>query len=72
MDPVAEGTLLEEDEGGPMDDPEDRCWYCGGEGWGIIGTDWDADDPINGPYDGAVEKCPCCKGSGRAKDCTFW
>lgn len=48
------------------------CHYCGGEGWGIIGVDWDTDDAINGPYDGEVEKCPCCHGSGLAKDCTFW
>ena len=48
------------------------CWYCGGEGYGIVGLDWDTDDAINGPYDGEVERCPCCKGSGDAKDCTFW
>lgn len=48
------------------------CHYCGGEGWGIIGTDWDCDDPINGPYDGEIEECPCCHGSGKAEDCTFW
>ena len=34
--------------------------------------DWDSDDPINGPYDGESERCPCCHGSGLAKDCTFW
>lgn len=49
-----------------------NCWHCGGEGAGIVGSDWDSDDPINGPYDGDVEDCPCCGGSGRAKDCTFW
>lgn len=48
------------------------CHYCGGEGWGIVGCDWDSDDPINGPYDGETQKCPCCHGSGKAKDCTFW
>jgi hypothetical protein len=50
------------------DDPDNppTCHYCGGEGWGIVGTDWDSDDPINGPYDGEIEKCPCCHGSGRA------
>lgn len=48
------------------------CHYCGGDGWGIVGTDWDSDDPINGPYDGETEQCPCCHGSGKAKDCTFW
>jgi hypothetical protein len=56
-------------------DPEDderRCWYCHGEGWGIVGTDWDTDDAINGPYDGETERCPCCGGTGKAEDCTFW
>lgn len=56
-------------------DPEDTdesCWRCGGEGWGIVGTDWDADDPINGPYDGDVERCECCGGTGRAEDCVSW
>lgn len=55
-------------------DPDDEpvCWYCHGEGWGIVGNDWDSDDPINGPYDGDVQRCPNCGGSGNAKDCTFW
>lgn len=44
-----------------QEDEEFSCWYCGGEGWGIVGTDWDTDDAINGPYDGEVEKCPCCR-----------
>lgn len=48
------------------------CHYCRGEGWGFVGTDWDAADPVNGPYPGEAEECPCCGGSGRAKDCTFW
>lgn len=37
------------------------CWYCGGEGWGIVGTNWDSHDPINGPYDGEIERCPIGK-----------
>lgn len=54
-------------------DPDGRaCHYCRGEGWGIVGTDWDSDDSINGPYPGEDEKCPCCGGSGAAADCTFW
>ena len=59
---------------GQDDCPECNRWchYCGGDGWGIVGTDWDSDDPINGPYDGAIERCPCCHGSGLAKDCVFW
>lgn len=51
---------------------DDPCWHCGGDGGGIVGVDWDGDDPINGPYDGEYERCPCCGGSGLARDCTFW
>jgi len=60
-------------EYGPDDyDDDDRdCSFCGGEGWGIVGTDWDTDDAINGPYDGEIEKCPNCGGSGDADDMTF-
>ena len=54
----------------PDNDP--GCHYCGGEGYGHVGTDWDCDDPINGPYDGEFMACPCCGGSGSADDCTFW
>lgn len=54
------------------DDEERACWHCHGEGYGVIGDDWDCDDPINGPYDGEVQRCPCCNGTGNAKDCTFW
>ena len=49
-----------------------NCWYCHGEGWGVVGDDWDCTDGVNGPYPGETEKCPCCHGSGKAKDCTFW
>jgi hypothetical protein len=55
-----------------MADEDDFCWYCHGEGWGLVGTDWDCTDGVNGPYDGDVEKCPNCHGSGKAEDCTFW
>ena len=67
-----------EDEDAPRredDDYDDEphvCWHCHGEGWGVVGDDWDSNDPINGPYDGEVERCPCCHGTGNAKDCTFW
>ncbi|MDE2101858.1 MAG: hypothetical protein KGL39_31720 [Patescibacteria group bacterium] len=54
------------------DDRERACHYCGGAGWGIVGCDWDSRDPINGPYNGEVEECPCCGGTGNAEDCTFW
>jgi len=64
-----------DDDDYPYDaDGHDRraCWHCGGEGWGVIGDDWDSSDPINGPYPGEIERCPCCHGSGKAEDCTFW
>lgn len=48
------------------------CSYCGGQGWGIVGVDWDTDDGINGPYEGEIEECPNCGGSGDADDMTFW
>lgn len=38
--------------------PDEDCW-------GIVGTDWDCDDGINGPYDGQVAKCPDCHGTGK-------
>lgn len=59
-----------------IDYDEDRvgnaCPTCGGEGWGIVGTDWDCEDGINGPYDGEIERCPNCHGSGDADDCEYW
>lgn len=55
------------------DDGRDRvCWRCDGEGCGIVGTDWDCEDGVNGPYDGEVQECRCCGGTGDAKDCTYW
>lgn len=53
------------------DDERDLCHFCGGAGSGVVGDDWDNDDPIN-VDDGTFETCPCCGGSGRADDCTFW
>ena len=68
-----------EDEEDPCGCGEDECplcnnscWQCGGEGWGMVGEDWASDDPINGPYDGEIERCPNCRGSGLAKDCWYW
>lgn len=54
------------------EEAEEFCHYCDGQGWGIVGTDWDCEDAINGPYDGETERCPCCGGSGRAEDVQFW
>jgi len=56
----------------PNDEGDGRCTYCDGEGWGIVGCDWDSDDPINGPYPGEIEQCPNCRGSGKAEDMWFW
>jgi hypothetical protein len=60
------------------DEPDDLWWddrelcsYCGGDGWGIVGCDWDSDDYINGPFHGEIQQCPCCNGSGKAEDMTF-
>ena len=63
--------------GGPVtmdahDDEPEFCWQCDGDGWGIVGVDWDPDDYINGPYVGEIERCPCCGGSGKAEDCKYW
>lgn len=54
------------------DEDDDSCSYCGGDGWGIVGTDWGCEDGVNGPYNGEIEQCPNCHGSGKAKDMTFW
>ena len=65
--------LPEEGDDYEYDDNQDRdCSYCGGEGWGIVGADWDTDDAINGPFNGEIEQCPNCHGSGNADDMTFW
>ena len=53
------------------DDDERACWQCRGEGWGIVGVDWDALEP-GWDMDGDIQQCPCCGGSGDAKDCTYW
>lgn len=47
------------------------CWYCGGEGWKLVGYDED-EDWERGWMMGDTIKCPNCHGSGKAKDCTFW
>jgi hypothetical protein len=60
------------DDWDEYDDEPGVCWHYHGEGYGVVGDDWDSDDPINGPYEGEVQRCPCCNGSGKAEDCTFW
>lgn len=59
-------------------DEQELCWQCGGDGYMVAGVDIDLDDPVNncdwsmGCDAGEVGKCPCCHGSGKAKDCTYW
>lgn len=59
-------------------DPDDYCWQCGGEGWLVAGEDLALDDPVNncdwsmGVDAGEAGRCPCCRGSGSAEDCTYW
>lgn len=55
----------------PTDLAEDQvCHWCGGDGF-AESTDpfWDGWDKWGNP---ALIDCPCCGGSGDAKDCTFW
>jgi hypothetical protein len=68
------GEMVADDDGewDDRDDEEGPCRTCGGEGWGVVGLDWVCDDPINGPYDGEVDECPNCHGSGLARDMTYW
>jgi len=48
------------------------CPHCDGDGFGIVGVDWDCEDGINGPYDGDTERCPWCYGSGKMSDVWLW
>lgn len=61
----------EEPWDGEHDDESRGCWYCGGEGWGIVDLDFPCDDPL-WDLPGSVIRCRCCGGTGDAKDCTFW
>ena len=55
------------DEDDPYDEDRD-CHKCGGEGW-VVGSE--LDDPLR--YDdNEAYRCPCCRGSGNAKDCIYW
>lgn len=61
-----------DDEYDLCSDPfDDLCPDCGGDGWGVVGTDFQTDDAINGPYDGEIIRCPNCRGSGLLKDCQY-
>ena len=60
-----------DDENDEGYDPENRpCWQCGGEGWGVIGDKFPS--RYGGLDNGEVVDCPCCGGTGLAKDCTYW
>jgi hypothetical protein len=50
-------------------DPRKECHYCGGEGGGFV-EDFGLDPLLYGFRE--YVNCPCCKGSGLAKDETFW
>jgi ribosomal protein S27AE len=50
------------------DDAPALCPTCGGDGWCIVGLDYDVEDGVNGPFDGETERCPNCGGTGRAAD----
>jgi len=71
---VSEHTIPAPDDEYLLGDEEqwEPCHTCGGDGWGIVGKDWDSDDYINGPYDGEITECPNCRGTGLEKDCWYW
>ena len=52
-------------------DEESDCRTCGGDGWGVVGDDWDAADPF-WDIPRTIQRCPNCRGSGLAKDQQFW
>jgi hypothetical protein len=61
----------DDDEYDDLDD-DDSCSEWGGDGWGTLGVDFSNPDPLwNGP-DGKLVRCPNCRGSGLAKDMTYW
>jgi hypothetical protein len=57
---------------------DDDCWQCRGEKYLVAGEDIEIQDAVNnydwsmGCHAGEVGKCPCCGGTGLAKDCTYW
>ena len=56
------------DEADYYDDETDQnCHFCGGDGY-MMGDELDDLDMYDADK---VYKCPCCRGSGDAKDCTF-
>jgi hypothetical protein len=61
----------EPNQSAQADDPEDdsgRCHVCLGEGI-VFGDEMDDPDWYE---PGKLYNCPCCRGSGDAKDCTYW
>ncbi|MGH2352514.1 MAG: hypothetical protein ACRDI2_23800 [Chloroflexota bacterium] len=69
---MSEVQLAAVEDQDDFNDDEPECMTCHGQGWGIVGVDWDSDDPINGPYDGEAETCWNCHGSGLAKEQWLW
>lgn len=59
------------DDGHDLDDEAGACHECGGDGY-VMGEDI-ADRYDYGWIDPSeVYTCPCCNGSGKAEDCTYW
>lgn len=71
---VGSGDLLghtapaEEYDDDDFSNGENRCHVCLGDGY-VFGDE--LDDP-NWYEPGETYRCPCCGGSGDAKDCTYW
>lgn len=47
------------------DSYDDPCHQCGGDGV-VLGED------MEDPEEAGPMRCPCCGGSGDAKDCVYW
>ena len=58
----------ERDDDDDYDNGEHRCHECLGDGY-VFGDDMGDPDWYE---PGKTYRCPCCNGSGDAKDCTYW
>jgi hypothetical protein len=65
--------MIDADELDPSHDlfsEEPDCWKCGGEG-SLSGEELNEMEPF-WYDDDKLYDCPCCGGSGQAKDCRYW